>query len=187
MNVKALLLIVAVLLAGCSGPESSLESCIAEYSQPGKTKQLVQAGYANCKVALDTAKHPIERSRAMCIARQVPAVNVEQGLRVLYSECEKKHPTPECATGQRFSFPADACADICNQDEIYRPNQYPECLPAPPPGFEYQSSNGRDGSPQPLQPLEDFDPFGAAAKPAQSQANYFDKYDDKPPAPTAAD
>lgn len=90
------------------GPSDATE-CRSRYAKAAPDQRGVQVARAQCVTAFDSSRHPVERARALCVAKAIPGLRSGAAWLIARDECDAKHPAPQCPDGQAFNFEHKRC------------------------------------------------------------------------------
>lgn len=102
-------LLAAPARAGWFGP-SDADECAAEYAATGATVRLIGYARQQCRIAFDKTKPAPTRAYALCMAKGIQPLKVEQGIHLVRKQCEVDAPPPRCAAGQYYAEASGTCA-----------------------------------------------------------------------------
>lgn len=90
------------------GPGNA-DECRSQFAKRAPDTQGVAIARSQCATAFDTNRHPVERKRALCVAKAIPDLRSGAAWTVAYDECKARHPDPACPEGQSFDFQRKLC------------------------------------------------------------------------------
>lgn len=103
------MLVPAPARAGWFGPSSASE-CAAEYAARAGTIRLVGYARQQCAVAFDRTVTGDARDYALCMAKGISQLRVEQGIHLVRAQCRADDPPPSCTAGSYYEELSGKCA-----------------------------------------------------------------------------